>query len=506
MGGVLCAEPGSSSPRIKPSMVMNPDEPGRVSRVSVMDEENAEYMKTPRYEGSYGKLKRFLKKCMENEVIGEEHYNDLVAALEDVSDHGKEKDRERTLRNPTLKGGYAEEEMCSGLQLMEIPTMKPVLKRRLSLNESSFIVDDSEEGAEQFSVLLANPTFNCLTRGSVASPADIQAVAFGFTAPYNLVGRYKMNNDHLESWLAAIANRYVSNPYHNWRHAFDVYQFMHCSLAKGGAGEYFNFQDILALLTAVIAHDVGHGGTNNAFLVNTGAKLAITYNDQSPLENMHSSVCFEMLGQPGQNWMEPLAKDVQKNARSKVIECILATDMSSHFELTDKFTARVAHSPDAPFQKNTKNDRARQQETREDRRLLMLAFTHMADLGHTSRPWDVHKNVVCLLEEEMFSQGDQERALGLPISPMMDRLKDSAATGQNFFLDKLVRPLFDPFCHFLAPGIASTFQGNLDANQAKWSELVHTFGKMSATDLIPLEERTNKAAKSTTTDGKGAKA
>ena len=51
--------------------------------------------------------------------------------------------------------------------------------------------------------------------------------------------------------------------------------------------------EMFALLTSALAHDVGHPGVNNAFLVNTGAPLAMRYNDISPLENMHASIMFE---------------------------------------------------------------------------------------------------------------------------------------------------------------------------------------------------------------------
>merc|ERR1712137_1406791 len=118
--------------------------------------------------------------------------------------------------------------------------------------------------------------------------------------------------------------------------------------------------------------------------------------------------------------------------------------MSQHFELADRLTMRMSKKGDNPFTKDECNSLSGHKTSKEDRRMLLQAFMHMADLGHTCRPWDVHKVLVMDLEEEFFRQGDKERDLGVPIMPMMDRVKDSAATGQGFFLSKLVLPLLDP--------------------------------------------------------------
>jgi len=445
--------------------------------------------RTPKFVGSFGKLKGFLRKCLDNEILLETQFQDLVSALDDISDHGKEKERLRhiTVMSQPIFNGSSEQEVENGLGLMEMPPPKIILERRWSLNEGSFIIED--DGVSEIATILRDPNFNCRTRG-VHVKSDVQAVTYGFTTPYNLVGRYQINVASLDNWVSALADQYLSNPYHNWMHAFDVFQFLHISLASGGAGEYFNFQDILAILVGAISHDVAHGGTNNAFLVNTGAKLAITYNDHSPLENMHASVCFELLNEKGNFFLDMMKPEDYKKFRTKVIDNILATDMTHHFELCDMFTERVACNLDGslPFVKNTKTDRETQKETKTDRHLMMRAFTHMADLSHCTRPWNIHKTLVTCLEEEFFSQGDQEKQAGLPISPMMDRSKDSAATGQGFFLNKLVRPMLEPFCTFLTESLQDTFKANLEINKDKWAALVAKHGKLAAKDLLPLED------------------
>ena len=47
-------------------------------------------------------------------------------------------------------------------------------------------------------------------------------------------------------------------------------------------------------------HDVGHPGLNNAFLTQSGHPLAITYNDESPLEQMHAATTFLIMRRRGE--------------------------------------------------------------------------------------------------------------------------------------------------------------------------------------------------------------
>lgn len=53
-----------------------------------------------------------------------------------------------------------------------------------------------------------------------------------------------------------------------------------------------------------------------------------------------------------------------------------------------------------------------------------------ADLGHLAAPWPVHQRWVGGLEEELFRQGDNEKQLHMPISPLMDRSKGGITKSQ----------------------------------------------------------------------------
>jgi len=59
--------------------------------------------------------------------------------------------------------------------------------------------------------------------------------------------------------------------------------------------------DLLALMIAAAPHDIGHPGLNNVFLINSNNPLAVTYNDQSVLENHHCALLSNILSRPESN-------------------------------------------------------------------------------------------------------------------------------------------------------------------------------------------------------------
>merc|ERR1719331_1440015 len=87
-----------------------------------------------------------------------------------------------------------------------------------------------------------------------------------------------------------------------------------------------------ALLIAALAHDLGHAGKTNPFLVETCHELALRYNDKSPLENMHASKLFELAKEPVLNVFEKFKADAYKQARKVCVSTILSTDNALHFD------------------------------------------------------------------------------------------------------------------------------------------------------------------------------
>lgn len=115
-------------------------------------------------------------------------------------------------------------------------------------------------------------------------------------------------------------------------------------------------------LIAAAAHDVDHPGRSSAFLCNSNSPLAILYNDLTVLESHHASTTFRLTlgkesyspqssypvntwqslystGDDNANIFKNLDTDTYKVARSTIIDMILATEMTRHFEHLAKFVS-----------------------------------------------------------------------------------------------------------------------------------------------------------------------
>lgn len=97
-------------------------------------------------------------------------------------------------------------------------------------------------------------------------------------------------------------------------------------------GEFFNKLEFLSSLISGIAHDIGHFGLNNAFLVKSKHELAFLHNDVSPLENMHCTKLYDILRDPKYNILSKLSSENWTLSRKQIVTCILHTDMAFHFD------------------------------------------------------------------------------------------------------------------------------------------------------------------------------
>ncbi|XP_062335741.1 LOW QUALITY PROTEIN: dual specificity calcium/calmodulin-dependent 3',5'-cyclic nucleotide phosphodiesterase 1A [Osmerus eperlanus] len=244
---------------------------------------------------------------------------------------------------------------------------------------------------------------------------------------YDLINRFKIPISALVSFVEALEVGYSKhkNPYHNLMHAADVTQTVHYLLLKTGMVHWLTELEIFAMIFAAAVHDYEHTGTTNNFHIQTRSGTAILYNDRAVLENHHVSAAYRLLQDDDEmNILYNLSKDDWRELRALVVEMVLATDMSCHFQQI-KAMKNFLLQPEAI-----------------DKPKALSLLLHTADISHPAKNWDLHHRWTTSLLEEFFRQGDKEAELGLPFSPLCDRKSTMVAQSQIGFIDFIVEPTF----------------------------------------------------------------
>lgn len=268
-------------------------------------------------------------------------------------------------------------------------------------------------------------SFDVFTVNEVANGQALRYISHDLLNRYGLIHKFKIPSNILENFLVQIENGYGrhKNPYHNNIHAADVTQTVHYMLCQAGLANWLNDLEVFATLIAAIIHDFEHTGTTNNFHVMSGSDTALLYNDRAVLENYHTSTAFKLLKEEEYNILVNLSKEEYREFRALVIEMVLGTDMSSHFQQIKSMKSLLTHS-----------------EFNIDKAKALSLVLHCSDISHPSKEWDLHFRWTQLLMEEFFQQGDKEKSLGLPYSPLCDRNTTLVAESQIGFIDFIVAP------------------------------------------------------------------
>ena len=70
-----------------------------------------------------------------------------------------------------------------------------------------------------------------------------------------------------------------------------------------------NKLDVLSMLVAGLAHDLGHDGFTNGYHQNAVTDRGISSNDKSIQEFFHAAELFKILADPESNMIEKLTRD-----------------------------------------------------------------------------------------------------------------------------------------------------------------------------------------------------
>ncbi|XP_056636581.1 high affinity cAMP-specific and IBMX-insensitive 3',5'-cyclic phosphodiesterase 8 isoform X2 [Diorhabda sublineata] len=275
----------------------------------------------------------------------------------------------------------------------------------------------------------------------------------------------------LFNWLTVIeANYHMENSYHNSTHAADVMQATAGFLEKERMKSIMEQLDEATTLIAAAAHDVDHPGKSSAFLSNSDNILAILYNDVTVLESHHAALTFKLtLGDDRINIFKNLDRETYKIARSNVIDMILATEMTKHFEHLAKFVnvfcpkASSNSDPDGDV-----NDYA-PLSIPENVTLVKRMLIKCADVSNPTRPLRLCVEWARRITDEYFLQTDEEKNKGLPVvMPMFDRFTCSIPKSQIGFVDYIINDMFEAWNAFLDMPELLTY---MRQNYIRWKEL-----------------------------------
>lgn len=251
----------------------------------------------------------------------------------------------------------------------------------------------------------------------------------------------RQGDDEITSNFIAVTSAGYNKqvPYHNWAHAVDVAHAVYQFLRLCEAHRFLNSLELFSLLVSAVGHDLGHFGYNNPFITQTSHVLALRYNDNSPLENMHCTKLFEILRNPKNNLFGGFDQREQRDARNVIIDSILHTDMIHHNGMVQDL--QILHEMNSAVFSSGDNGQ-REEVLIKSKALMRRLLLHAADISNPVKPFNICKAWAHLVLDEFFAQGDAEKNVGIPVQMLNDRDNVSRPSSQIGFIEFLVAPLF----------------------------------------------------------------
>jgi len=275
---------------------------------------------------------------------------------------------------------------------------------------------------------------------------------------YELLRGYPLfKRDCLSGFLARVEDGYMaSSPYHSHVHGADMCNAFYFLTTKGNLWESDHMSDGMRvmMLLAGLAHDIGHPARNNLFLVRNNNELAVRYNDRSVLENYHASRLSELLDEPiggghsqagsgeecGSRILDSMDREEFRKCRQLMIHLILGTDTQKHLaDLTEFRMWMGAKESNPAFDHMAETP---------DQNILLSMLFRCADIGHSAKRWELHEEWSKRVTLEFHNQGDEEKRLGLPVSPLCERENFQLAQAQMGFLQFICLPTWREVAKF----------------------------------------------------------
>ncbi|XP_025109858.1 probable 3',5'-cyclic phosphodiesterase pde-5 isoform X2 [Pomacea canaliculata] len=264
----------------------------------------------------------------------------------------------------------------------------------------------------------------------------------------------RFDTTDLMRFTLTVRKNYRNVPYHNWVHAFSVAHSMYTVVKT--CQHQLTHLECLALFVACLCHDLDHRGKTNAFMVKSATPLAAVYST-STMEHHHFNQTVTILQHEGHNIFKHLTSDEYKKVLSDIRHCILATDLALFFPNRARLKDIVAKQG---FSWNAD----------EHRDLLMGISMTACDLCAMYKPWRTQLDLVYVIMEEFWQQGDEEKLKGMTPMAMMDRdKKDELPQLEVGFITSICLPCYELLGNVL-PETHPMLEG-VRENLSHWEEL-----------------------------------
>ncbi|KFV46588.1 High affinity cAMP-specific and IBMX-insensitive 3',5'-cyclic phosphodiesterase 8B, partial [Tyto alba] len=298
--------------------------------------------------------------------------------------------------------------------------------------------------------------FNIFELEAVTSKRPLVYLGLKIFARFRVSEFLNCSEATLRAWLQVIeANYHSSNSYHNSTHAADVLHATAFFLGKERVKGSLDHLDEVAALIAATIHDVDHPGRTNSFLCNAGSELAVLYNDTAVLESHHTALAFQLTTKDSKcNIFKNIDRSHYRTLRQAIIDMVLATEMTKHFEHVNKFVNSI-NKPMASEESSSHSEgsdcecTANIKNFPDNQTLIKRMMIKCADVANPCRPLELCIEWAGRISEEYFAQTDEEKRQGLPVvMPVFDRNTCSIPKSQISFIDYFITDMFDAWDAF----------------------------------------------------------
>uniref|UniRef100_A0A8D0FIZ4 Phosphodiesterase n=1 Tax=Strix occidentalis caurina TaxID=311401 RepID=A0A8D0FIZ4_STROC len=346
-------------------------------------------------------------------------------------------------------------DLVGGLMTVSKITKDEITSTNTNLNHSHLSVPNTTNDVPPcIAQLLENEEswdFNIFELEAVTNKRPLVYLGLKIFARFGVSEFLNCSEATLRAWLQVIeANYHSSNSYHNSTHAADVLHATAFFLGKERVKGSLDHLDEVAALIAATIHDVDHPGRTNSFLCNAGSELAVLYNDTAVLESHHTALAFQLTTKDSKcNIFKNIDRNHYRTLRQAIIDMVLATEMTKHFEHVNKFVnsinkpmASEETSSDCECTANITN-------FPDNQTLIKRMMIKCADVANPCRPLELCIEWAGRISEEYFAQTDEEKRQGLPVvMPVFDRNTCSIPKSQISFIDYFITDMFDAWDAF----------------------------------------------------------